>query len=81
MYLMHSPVSHATKNQVFQGLRGGIEALSRRKTGFDSPWDHHIEHQGSWHFVRGFIVLGILNFHPLFHPLSKEDWFLIKNSS
>jgi hypothetical protein len=41
MYLMYFLVSPATKNQVFQRLWGGIEVLSLRKPGFDSPWDHH----------------------------------------
>jgi len=46
MYLMYFLVSLATKNQVFQCSWGGIEVLSRRKPGFDSPWDHHLEYQG-----------------------------------
>ena len=31
MYLMHFHASLATKNQVFQRLRGGIKVLSRQK--------------------------------------------------
>jgi len=35
----------ATKNQVFQCLRGGIEVLSRLRQGFESPWGRHLKIQ------------------------------------
>ncbi len=55
-----------TKNQGFQCLWGGIKVLSRRKPGFDSRWDHHIDNKGFQRFCWEPFVFVINDFPTLF---------------